>query len=204
MSGNYLSSQEPLHIDSDKVLQVPTSSSTNTRIARSDRSVPGLPPGIFARGNMRWTTSQQSQASETPTIPTTQDSRLQRMNRVLGLFDPSIRQSSDAQHLSYNPLPPALQILATELDRTRGEIRSGTRYIGKELSRIDWWVLQMETVSEMLQMAFEQVTERLENQDAGHWATSSRLHQSIQAEGSAAVARNEQIGRELLDQRAQN
>ena len=62
----------------------------------------------------------------------------------------------------------------------------------------------METASEMLQMAFEQVTERLDDQDARHQATSSQFHQSIQAEGSAAMARDEEIGRELLDQRAQN
>ena len=62
----------------------------------------------------------------------------------------------------------------------------------------------MERVSEMLQMAFEQVTERLDDQDARHQATSSQLHQSIWAEGSAAMARDEEIGRELLDQRAQN
>ena len=58
------------------------------------------------------------------------------------------------------------------------------------------------TASEMLQMAFEQVTERLDAQDARHQASSSQLHQSIQAEGSAAMARDEEIGRELLDQRA--
>ena len=132
MSGNNPSSQEPMHIDSDEASQVPTSSSTDTCIARSDKRVPGLPRGIFARGNMRRTTSQQSQAGEAPTIPAALDSRLQRMDRVLGLFDPCIRQSSDAQHLSYNALPQALRILATELDRTRGEIRSGTRYIGTE------------------------------------------------------------------------
>ena len=97
-----------MHIDTNEASQVPTSSSTDTRIARSDRSVPGLPPGIFARGNMRRTTSQQSQASETLTIPAALDSRLQRMDRVVGLFDPSIRQSGDAQHLSYNALPQAL------------------------------------------------------------------------------------------------
>ena len=162
-----------MHIDSNEVSEVPTSSFTDTRMVRSDRSVPGLPPGIFARGNMRQTTSQQSQASETLTIPAALDSRLQRMDRVLGLFDPSIRQTSDAQHLSYNALPQALRILATELDRTREEIRSGTRYNGTELSRIDGWILQIETVSEILQMAFEQVTERLDAQDTRHQATSS-------------------------------
>ena len=56
----------------------------------------------------------------------------------------------------------------------------------------------------MLQMAFQQVTEMLDDQDARHQATSSQLHQSIQAEGSAAMARDEEIGRELLEQRAQN
>ena len=53
-------------------------------------------------------------------------------------------------------------------------------------------------------MAFEQVTERLDDQDTCHQATSSQLHQSIQVEGSAAMARDEEIGREQLDQRAQN
>ena len=193
-----------MHIDSDEVSQVPTWSSTDTRIAQSDRSVPGLPPGIFARGNMRQTASQQSQASETPTIPAALDSRLQRMDRVLSLFDPNIRQSSHAQHLSYNALLQALQILATELDKTRGGIRSGTRYIGTEVSRIDGRIIQMERAWEMLKMALEQVPERLDDQDARHQATSSQLHQSIQAEGSAAMARDEEIGRELLHQRAQN
>ena len=204
MSGNNPHAQEPTHIDSDEVSQVPTSSSTDTRISSSDRSVPSLPRGIFARGNMRRTTSQPSQASETPTIPAALDSFLQRMDRVLGLFDPSIRQSSYAQHLSYNALPQVLRTLATELDRTQGEIRSLTQYIGTELSRIDGLILQMETESEILQMAFEQVTERLDDQDARHQATSSQLHQSIQAEGSVAMARDEEIGRELLAQRAQN
>lgn len=126
------------------------------------------------------------------------------MDQVLSLFDPSLRQSRDAQHLSFNALPPTLQTLATELDSTRREIRYGTRYIGKELSRIDGWIIQLETVSEMLQMAFEQVTERLDDQVARHQATSSQLHQTIQAEGSAAMARDEEIAREVLDQRAQN
>ena len=53
-------------------------------------------------------------------------------------------------------------------------------------------------------MAFEQVTERLDDQDARYQATSAELHLSIQAEGTAAMAKDEEIGRELLDQRAQN
>ena len=62
----------------------------------------------------------------------------------------------------------------------------------------------MVTVSEMLQTPFEQVTERLDDQDARHQASSSQLHQSIQAERSAAMARDEEIRRELLNQIAQN
>ena len=126
MSGNNPSFQEPMHIDSNEVSQVPTLSSTDTCIARSDRSVLGLFPGIFAGGNMRKTTSEESQASETLTILTTLDSRLQRMDQVLGLFDPRIWQSSDAKHLSYNALPQALRILAkrTIQDPRRNLIRN--------------------------------------------------------------------------------
>ena len=50
-------------------------------------------------------------------------------------------------------------------------------------------------------MAFKQVRERLDDQDTRHQATSSQLHQTIQAEGNAAMARDDEIGRELLDQK---
>ena len=56
----------------------------------------------------------------------------------------------------------------------------------------------------MLQMAFGKDTKWLDDQDARHQATSSQLHQNIQAEGSAAMARDEDIAGEVLDQRAQN
>ena len=62
----------------------------------------------------------------------------------------------------------------------------------------------METASEMLQMAFQQVSERLNDQDARHQATSSQLHQNIQAEGAAAMARDAEIAREVLDQNTHN
>ena len=206
MSGNNVTSggQEPMNIDTNEISRPTPSLSLETEIARPTRSTLYLPPGTFALVSVRPITSQQSQASEIPTVPAALNSRLQRIDRVLGMFDSSIWHRSDTQNLSYNALPQALRILATKLDRTGGEIRLGTRYIGTELSRIDGWILQMEAASEMLRMAFEQVTERLDDQDAHHQATSSQLHQTIQAEGNAAMARDEEIGRELLDQRNQH
>ena len=62
----------------------------------------------------------------------------------------------------------------------------------------------METAWEILQMAFEQVTERPDDQDARDQPTSSQLHHTIKAEGKAAMARDKEIGRELLDQRNQH
>lgn len=56
----------------------------------------------------------------------------------------------------------------------------------------------------MLQLAFEYVSERLDNQDGHHQATSSQLHQTIQAEGNASMARDKEISREVLDQRNQH
>ena len=77
----------PMDTDNDRISQVPNTSSTDTRIARSGRATPtGLPPGTFARGEMRRTASQQRAAEEQNAVQA-MVRRLQLIDRVLGLYD---------------------------------------------------------------------------------------------------------------------
>ena len=55
----------PMDTDNNNAFQVPSTYSTDSRIARSDRSTPsGVTPGTFVRSKMRRTASQQRAAKE--------------------------------------------------------------------------------------------------------------------------------------------
>ena len=75
----------PLDTDNDDISQVPSTSSTDTRIVRSGRDTPtGLPSGTFARGEMRRTASKQK-AAEEQTAVQAMVRRLERIDKVLSL-----------------------------------------------------------------------------------------------------------------------
>ena len=185
--------------DNDDISQVPSTSSTDTRIARSGRATPtGLPPGTFARGEMRRTASQQRAAEEQNAVQA-MVRRLERIDRVLSLYDQTLTTSQDADHLALNALPPTMRQLVTQLVETRSELRAGARIVGQRLHSIDSWIIQIETASEVLQEAFRHVSQRLDDQQA----TSSHLHQTIEAEGAEARQRDELMGQEMLTQKAE-
>ena len=189
----------PMDTDNEELSQVPSTSSTDTRIARSGRATPtGLPPGTFARGEMRRTASQQRAAEEQNAVQA-MVRRLERIDRVLSLYDQTLTTSQDADHLALNALPPTMRQLVTQLVETRTELRAGARIVGQRLHGIDSWIIQIETASEVLREAFRHVSQRLDDQQA----TSSHPHQTIQAEGAEARQRDELMGQEMLTQRAE-
>ena len=188
-----------MNTDNDEISQVPSTSSTDTRIACSGGTTPsGLPPGTFTRSEMRRTASQQRAAEEQNAVQA-MVRRLEHIDRVLSLYDQTLTTSQDADHLALNALPPTMRQLVTQLVETRSELRAGARIVGQPLHSIDSWIIQIETASEVLQEAFRQVSQRLDNQQA----TSSHLHQTIQAEGAEAHPRDELMGQEMLTQRAE-
>ena len=90
----------PMDTDNDEISQVPSTSSTDTRIARSGRATPtGLPPGTFARSEMRRTASQQRAAEEQNAVQA-MVRHLERIDRVLNLYDQTLTTSQDADHLA--------------------------------------------------------------------------------------------------------
>ena len=153
----------PMDTDNDEISQVPSTSTTDTRIARSGRSTPsGLPPGTFARSEMRWTAPQQRVAEEQNAVQA-MVRRLERIDRVLSLYDQTLTTSQDADHLALNTLPPTIRQLVTQLVETRSELRAGARIIGQRLHSIDTWIIQIETASEVMQEAFRHVSQRLDD-----------------------------------------
>ena len=145
--------------DNDDISQVPSTSSTDTRIARSGRATPtSLPPGTFARGEMRRTASQQ-RAAEEQTAVQAMVRQLERIERVLSLYDQTLTTSKDADHLALNTRPPTIRQLVTQLVKTRSELRAGARIVGQRLYSIDSWIIQIETASEVVQEAFRHVSQ---------------------------------------------
>ena len=125
--------------------------------------------------------------------------RLERIDRVLSLYDQTLTTSQDADHLALNALAPTMRQLVTHLVETRSELRAGTRIVGQRLHSIDSYIIEIETASEVLQEAFRYVSQRLDDQQV----TSSHLHQTIQREGSEARQRDQLMGHEMLTQRAE-
>jgi len=83
----------------------------------------------------------------------------------------------------------------------------GTRYIRTELAQIDTSMVQVEAATKRLQAALKRVSCRMHTQDnrqTQHEQVTSHLHQTIQAPGAAAMGRDEQLGQQLLDTKAQN
>ena len=125
--------------------------------------------------------------------------RLERIDRVLSLYDQTLTRSQHADTLAFNALPPTMRQLVTQLVETRSELRAGTRIVGQRLHSIDSWIIQIETASDVQQEAFRPVSQRLDDQQATSW----HLHQKIQAEGAEARQRDELMGQDMLTQRAE-
>jgi len=83
----------------------------------------------------------------------------------------------------------------------------GARYIGTELEQIDTTMVQMEAATKGLQEAPRRVSGRMDGQDnrqTQHEQVTSHLHHTIEAEGAVAMGRDERLGQELLDTKAQH
>jgi len=75
------------------------------------------------------------------------------------------------------------------------------------LEQIDTSMVQVEAARKGLQQGLKRVSGRMDGQDNRenqHEQVTSHLHQTIQAEGAAAMGRDEPLGQELLDTKAQH
>jgi len=83
----------------------------------------------------------------------------------------------------------------------------GARYLWTELEQIDTSMVQVEAATIGLQDVLKRVGGRMDGQDnrqTRYEQVRSAIHQTLQAEGAAALGRDEQLGQELLDTKAQH
>jgi len=200
---------DPMETDELSQSQAPTGTSQEARSARSTDTIisPSLPPGLFLRAAMRRSQSQQSQTPAGPILSPEMSRRLNHINRSLHLSEDNIVQSVDQEHLAFQSLPPQIQHLVPELRKVKGDIMRGARYIGTELEQIDISMVQVEAATKGLQDLLKRVGGRKDGQDnrqTRHEQVISQLHHTIQAEGAAAMGRDAELARELLDTKAQH
>jgi len=63
--------------------------------------------------------------------------RIERLDRILGRFDPELTESQDRQHRSYSSLPTNVLLMAQELVKVKDQLKSGVQIVGRELAPID-------------------------------------------------------------------
>jgi len=91
---------------------------------------------------------------------------MERLDRILGRFDPKLTVSQDKQHLAFNCLPTDILLMTQELLKVKTQLKSGVQIVGRELARIDDQVQPLDLESQKVQEGFAtQVVERLGETD---------------------------------------
>ena len=63
--------------------------------------------------------------------------RFQRIDQILGRFDPKLSVSPDRRHLAFSSLAINILVMAQELVTVKNQLESGVQIVGRELTRID-------------------------------------------------------------------
>ena len=128
--------------------------------------------------------------------------RIERLDRILGRFDPTLKESRDARHLSFNSLPADVLTMAHELLKFKSQLRAGAQIVGQELNRMDEQVLILDQESQMVQESFaSMVAERLgetDDRQARHEAVTSQLHQTVQGMEAQSIHRDLLLDQEMV------
>jgi len=128
--------------------------------------------------------------------------RIQRLEQILGRFDPKVTVSQDRQHLAFNSLPTNILLMAQELVKVKNQLKSGVQIVSRELARVEEQVRLLDLESQKVQESFAtQVAERLGETDerqARHEAVTSHLHEAVQGTGEQSMHRDLLLDQEIV------
>jgi len=128
--------------------------------------------------------------------------RIEGLDRLLGRFDPTLKESCDTRHLSFNSLPAEVQAMAHELLKFKSQLRSGARIVGPELNRMDEQVPILDQESRNAQESFASTgAERLgetNDRQARHEAVTSQLHETVQGTEAESIHRDQLLDQEIV------
>ena len=116
------------------------------------------------------------------------------MERILGRFDPTLKESQDARHLSFNSLPAEVLAMAHELLKFKSQLSCGPQIVGQELNRMDEQVRildqESQKVHESLASTVAQRLGETEDRQARHKAVTSQLHETVQGMAAQSIHRD--------------
>jgi len=133
--------------------------------------------------------------------------RLDRINRSLHLYEDHLAQRIHEQHLAFESPAPQIEHWVRELRKVKQDIMTGARYIVTKLEQIDPSMVQGEAAPIGLQDTLKRLGGSIDGQDncqTRQEQVTSQLHQTRQAEGAAAMGRDERLGQNILDTKAQH
>jgi len=192
----------------------PSIETKSTRLAWSHPAGPGprsasLSIAILVKQGRRLRRSSKSRA---PTHDPVMTGRIECLDRILGCFDPHLKQSRDARRLSGSSLPTVLLLIAQEQLKVKSWLKSGAQIVGEEHEQIEDQIRILDRESRKVKEGFastvgERVGETDERQ-ARLEAVTSQLYktglgteaQSIQRDlllAEEIICPNEQPKREL-------
>jgi len=128
--------------------------------------------------------------------------RIQRLEQILGRFDPTLTVSQDREHLAFSSLPTNILLMAQELVKVKNQLKSGVQIVGRELARVGEQVRLFDSESQKVQESLPtQVAERLGETDerqTRHEAVTSHLHEAVQGTGEQSMHRDILLDQEIV------
>jgi len=196
----------------DKLSQdtAPSVETDSTRLARSHSGrpaprSPSLGIGFLVKHRSR---RQRSSKSPAPTRDSVMTGWIESLDRILGRFDPTLKESRDARHLSFNSLRAEVLPMAHELLKFKSQLRSGAQIVGQELNRMDEQVQIRDQESQKVQESFSStLAERLGETDerqARNEAVTSQLHETVQGTEAQSIHRDLLLDQEIVRLNAQH
>jgi len=127
---------------------------------------------------------------------------IERLDRILGPLDPHLKESRDAQHLSFSSLPTEVLLMAQELLKVKSQLKSSAQSVGQELDQIDNKVPILDLESQKVQERFAaQVGEwqgDTEDRQASHEAVTSKLNEAVHGTDEQSMHRDLLLAREII------
>jgi len=182
----------------------PSVETDSTRLARSHSGGPAPRSPSFGIGFLVKQRSRRKRGSKSPahTRDSAMTGRIERLDRILGCFDPTLKESRDARHLSFNSLPAEVLTMAHELLKFKAQLRAGAQIVGQELNQMDEQVRILDQESQKVQESFAStVAERLgetDDRQARHEAVTSQLDKTVQGTEAQSIHRDLLLDQEIV------
>ena len=125
---------------------------------------------------------------------------LTQVNQWLGLFVPSLDQSRDAQHLSYNDLPEQTQIDEIYLRQIRQRLEKGEKLRSEDTKKANELIKSFIETSTQTQ---QHVIARIEAKFASSDDRQKRIEEAIETEGAASWNRDIELAQEIVGSKNQ-